>query len=72
LVLATGSDRNASVASMIALVGALAAFLVTHSALHRLRREASAMQFVELPTWIPRFNINYTLGLMAFRCCSSS
>jgi NADH:ubiquinone oxidoreductase subunit 4 (subunit M) len=29
----------------------------------RLRRGTAAMQFVELHAWIPRFNINYHLGV---------
>ena len=38
-------------------------FLVTHPALDRLRAARPAMQFVELAPWIPRFNINYHLGV---------
>jgi NADH-quinone oxidoreductase subunit M len=37
-VLATGSDRNAGAGALLALAVALAGFLVTIAAVHRLRR----------------------------------
>ena len=63
LVLATGSDRNAPLARMLALVGALAGFLVTIPLYTGFDMTTPAMQFVELSPWIPRFSINYHLGV---------
>jgi NADH-quinone oxidoreductase subunit M len=63
LVLATGSDRNAPLARGIALVSAIAGFLVTLPLYTGFDLATPSMQFVELQTWIPRFNINYYLGV---------
>ncbi len=63
LVLATGNDRNAPLARMIALVGAILGFLVTLPLYIGFDRMTSAMQFVELREWIPHFNIQYHLGI---------
>ena len=63
VVLATGSDRNAPLARMLALAGAVAGFLVTIPLYTGFDLQTSAMQFVELKPWIPRFNINYHLGV---------
>jgi len=62
-VLATGSDRNAPLAKMLALLGAVAGLLVTMPLYTQFDQATSAMQFVELSAWIPRFNINYHLGV---------
>ena len=62
LVLMTGDDRNAPLARMLALVGAIAGFLVTLPLWFGFDVSQGGMQFVELATWIPRFNINYHLG----------
>jgi NADH-quinone oxidoreductase subunit M len=63
LVLATGNDRNAAMARYIALVGALLGFLVTIPLYTGFDKMTSAMQFVEMKNWIPRFNIHYHLGV---------
>ncbi len=63
LVLATGSDRNAPLARMIALVGAVLGFLVTLPLYTGFDKMTSAMQFEEMRVWIPHFNINYHLGI---------
>lgn len=63
LVLATGSDRNAPLARMLALAVAVAGFVVTIPLYTGFDASTSAMQFVELQSWIPRFNINYHLGV---------
>jgi NADH-quinone oxidoreductase subunit M len=63
LVLATGSDRNAPLARMLSLAGAVAGLLVTIPLWTRFDLATPLMQFVELSTWIPRFNINYHLGV---------
>ncbi len=63
LVLATGADRNAGLARPLALVVAVAGFLVTLPLYTGFDHATSAMQFVERAPWIPRFNINYLLGV---------
>ena len=63
LVLATGSDRNAPLARMLALLGAVAGLLVTLPLYTGFDMNTPTMQFVELSSWIPRFNINYHLGV---------
>lgn len=63
LVLATGSDRNAPLARMLSLVGAIAGLAVTIPLYTQFDINSGAMQFVEMSAWIPRFNINYNLGV---------
>ncbi len=63
LVLATGNDRNAPLARIIALVGAVLGLLVTIPLYTGFDRMTSAMQFVEMKDWIPLFNIHYNLGV---------
>lgn len=62
-VLLTGSDRNAPLARMLALAGAIAGLLVTLPLYTGFDLTTPQMQFVELVPWIPRFNINYALGV---------
>jgi NADH-quinone oxidoreductase subunit M len=63
LVLATGSDRNAGLARLLALIVAVAGFLVTVPLYTGFDTRTSDMQFVELLPWVPRFHINYQLGV---------
>ncbi|KPF59908.1 NADH:ubiquinone oxidoreductase subunit M [beta proteobacterium AAP51] len=63
LLLATGRDQNAGVARAIALVGAIASFLVTLPIITRFDTTTASMQFVEKLPWIERFNIHYHLGV---------
>ena len=63
LVLATGSDKNAWMARWLALIGALAGFIVSIPLYTGFVLGTSEMQFVELLPWIPAFNINYHLGV---------
>ena len=63
LVLATGSDRNAPLARMVSIVAAVLSFLATIPLYTHFDITTSQMQFVELAMWIPRFNINYFLGV---------
>ena len=63
LVLATGNDRNAQLARIISLVGAVLGFLVTLPLYTGFDRMTSAMQFVEMKSWISQFNIHYHLGV---------
>ena len=62
-VLLTGSDRNAPLARMLALAGTIAGLLVTLPLYTGFDVTTPQMQFVELVPWIPRFNINYALGV---------
>jgi NADH-quinone oxidoreductase subunit M len=62
VVLAVG-DRHRREARLVALIGALAGFLVTLPLVRGFEGGTSRMQFVELAPWIERFNINYHLGV---------
>ena len=62
IVLAVG-DRNIREARWISLLGATVGFLVTIPLVTGFQAGTSAMQFVELNPWIPRFNVNYHLGV---------
>jgi NADH-quinone oxidoreductase subunit M len=63
VVLATGTDRNAPLARVLALIAAVLGFLVTVPLYIGFDVTTSAMQFVENYSWIPRFNVNYHLGV---------
>ena len=63
LVLATGDDKNAPLARVLALVGSVLGFLVTLPLYTGFDTTTSDMQFVELHDWITRFNIHYHLGV---------
>jgi NADH-quinone oxidoreductase subunit M len=63
IVLATGSDRHAREARMIALSGAILGLLVSLPLVADFDTATSAMQFVERRAWIARFNVNYHLGV---------
>ena len=62
-VLFTGSDRNARLARWLALVGAVAGFLVALPLYSSFDSAAQGMQFVELTPWIESYNVNYHLGI---------
>ncbi|HEV2220193.1 MAG TPA: NADH-quinone oxidoreductase subunit M, partial [Casimicrobiaceae bacterium] len=62
-VLGVGRDRDAAFARWIALIGAIAGFLVTIPLYAHFNTATSAMQFVEYASWIPRFGIHYHLGV---------
>ena len=63
LLLATGRDQNAGAVRAIALVGAVASFLVTLPLITGFDRSTAAMQFTEKLSWIERFNVHYHLGV---------
>ncbi len=63
LLLVLGRDDQARTVRWVALVGALASFLVTLPLYDGFKLGTSAMQFVEKSPWIERFNVNYHLGL---------
>ncbi|MBL8492050.1 MAG: NADH-quinone oxidoreductase subunit M [Rhodocyclaceae bacterium] len=62
IVLALGSERRCA-ARWVALAMAIVGFLVTVPLFTGFDSTKSAMQFVELGSWIPRFNVNYFLGV---------
>jgi NADH-quinone oxidoreductase subunit M len=63
LLLAAGRDEHAKVVRWVALLGALAAFLVTIPLATGFDLSTPAMQFVENLPWIDRFNLHYHLGV---------
>ena len=63
LVLAVGRKGNAQIARWMALIGALAGFAVTIPLYLHFKLGTAEMQFVETVEWIPRFNVNYLLGV---------
>jgi NADH-quinone oxidoreductase subunit M len=62
-VLAVSRDRDAGIARWIALIGALAGFVVTLPLWIHFDHSTSSMQFVERSDWIPRFGIHYYMGI---------
>jgi NADH-quinone oxidoreductase subunit M len=63
VTLATGGDRNAPVARLIALIGAVLGFAVTLPLYARFDRLAGGFQFFVSEPWIETFNVNYQLGI---------
>ena len=63
VLLAFGEDRHARMVRWVALLGSLASFLVTLPLYTGFKLQTAALQFVEKNEWIPRFNINYHLGV---------
>ncbi len=63
VLLALGRDDQARSVRWVALIGAVASFLVTLPLYDGFKLGTSAMQFVEKAPWIERFNINYYLGV---------
>ncbi|HET9578044.1 MAG TPA: NADH-quinone oxidoreductase subunit M [Usitatibacter sp.] len=61
-VLAIGNDRNPAPARWTALAGSVLGFLVCLPLWSGFQPTAD-MQFVEMSPWIPRFNVNYHLGV---------
>lgn len=63
LLLVLGRDEQARSVRWIALIGAVASFLVTLPLYDGFKLGTAAMQFVEKTPWIERFNVNYHLGV---------
>src|SRR5574343_480396 len=63
LLLAIGRDEQANAVRWMALVAAVASFLVTIPLITGFDTSTAAMQFVENQPWIERFNIRYHLGV---------
>lgn len=56
-------DSRTKLGRWIALAGALAGLAVTIPLYTGFRLDTADMQFVEFSAWIPRFNVNYHLGV---------
>ena len=63
LLLAAGRDEHAPAVRWLALVGAVAGFLVTLPLVTGFDTSTAALQFVESVPWIERFNVRYHLGV---------
>lgn len=63
VLLALGRDEQARAVRWLALIGALASFLITLPLYANFRPDTAAMQFVEHRVWFDRFNVNYHLGV---------
>ncbi len=63
VLLALGRDDQARTVRWVALIGAFVSFLVTLPLYEGFKLGTAAMQFVEKTSWIPRFNVNYHLGV---------
>ena len=63
VLLALGRDDQARTVRWVALIGAVASFLVTLPLYGGFELGTAAMQFVEKQPWIERFNVNYHLGV---------
>jgi len=63
LLLALGRDEQARMVRWVALIGALASFLVTLPLYTGFKLGTAAMQFVEKMPWMERFNVHYHVGL---------
>jgi NADH-quinone oxidoreductase subunit M len=63
VLLALGRDDQARAVRWVALIGAIASFLVTLPLYSGFKLGTAAMQFVEKSPWIERFNVNYHLGV---------
>jgi len=61
--LALGSDRNPGPARWTALAGSLAGLIACVPLWTGFDLGTSAMQFEEFFPWVPRFNVNYHLGV---------
>jgi NADH-quinone oxidoreductase subunit M len=63
VLLAIGRDEHAKMVRGIALVAAVASFLVTIPLMTGFDAGTAAMQFTESVPWIDRFNVRYRLGI---------
>lgn len=63
VLLAVGRDEHANTVRWMALLAAIASFLVTVPLITKFDLTTAAMQFEENLRWIDRFNVNYHLGV---------
>ncbi len=66
LVLATGSDKNAVEARVLALCISILTFVLSIPLYTDFNSTLASMQFVESVPWIPTFGINYAIGVDGF------
>lgn len=63
VLLVLGRDEHARMVRWVALIGAVASFLVTLPLYSGFRLGTAEMQFVEKSPWMERFNVFYHLGV---------
>jgi NADH-quinone oxidoreductase subunit M len=63
IILFTGSDKSNGYVRIMALIASLVSFAVTLPLVTGFDTSTAAMQFVEQVSWIPRYDINYFLGV---------
>ena len=63
VLLGLGRDDRPELTRWVALVGAVASFVVTLPLITAFDRGTAAMQFTESHAWIERFNVRYSLGI---------
>ncbi|WP_372527933.1 NADH-quinone oxidoreductase subunit M [Piscinibacter sp.] len=63
ILLALGRDEHANAVRWIALIAALASFVITLPLITGFDSTTAAMQFQENLAWIDRFNVRYRLGV---------
>lgn len=63
LLMALGREEQVRLVRWVALIGAIASFLVTLPLYSGFDSSTAVMQFVEKTTWIQRFNVNYHVGV---------
>ena len=63
VLLALGRDEHANVVRWIALIAAIASFVITLPLISGFDATTAAMQFSEHLAWIERFNVRYRLGV---------
>ena len=63
IILGSGSDRNPGYVRVMALIASLISFAITLPLVVDFDTTTAAMQFVENVPWVPRYDINYHLGV---------
>ena len=63
LLMALGREEQVRLVRWVALIGAIASFLVTLPLYSGFDSSTAVMQFVEKTSWIQRFNVNYHVGV---------
>lgn len=62
-LMALGREEQVRLVRWVALLGAIASFLVTLPLYSGFDSSTAVMQFVEKTSWIQRFNVNYHVGV---------
>ena len=63
VILFTGSDNSKAYVRVMALIAALISFAATLPLVTGFDTTTAAMQFVEQYAWVPRYDIQYFLGV---------